>query len=76
MEYLKEQQAGGRKPKNLGKIRQVSSDAARRNAKYHEVLDEIDQERHPWCECCGANSFEHSHLIPRAFNSYTYMSVS
>lgn len=75
MEYLKEQQAGSRKPKNPGKIKQVSNEAAKRNAEYHKVLDEIDQERHPWCEESGIRDFEHSHLIPKAFNDYAYMCV-
>lgn len=48
---------------------------ARLNAEYRLVLDEIDQERHPWCENCGAHSFEHSHLIKRDFNDYAYMNV-
>ncbi len=46
-----------------------------KNAEYHKVLEEIDQERHPWCECCGVNSFEHSHLLPRNYNAHAYMSV-
>ena len=73
--FFKEDQLRGKKPKNPGKIQKVSNDAARRSAEYHKVLDEIDQERHPWCECCGVNSFEHSHLVPRAFNAHAYMSV-
>lgn len=43
------------------------------NAEYSRVLDEIDQEREPCCENCGANSFDHSHLIPRNYNDYAYM---
>ncbi len=75
MSYSKEDQLRGKKPKNLGKIKQVSNDAARRTAEYHKVLDEIDQERHPWCEESGIRDFDHSHLIPRAHNDYAYMCV-
>lgn len=74
MEYLKEQQSA-RKQKTPAKIKKVSSEAAARNAEYHRVLDEIDQERNPWCESCGEKSFEHSHLLPRAYNNYAYMNV-
>jgi hypothetical protein len=75
MSYSKEDQLKGKKPKNLGKIKQVSNDAARRNHEYHLVLDEIDQEGNPWCESCGKHEFEHSHLIKRDFNNYVYMAV-
>ncbi len=73
MQFTKEQQLRGKKPKNPGTIKKVSDDAARRNAEYHKVLEEIDQERHPWCENCGKNEWDHSHLIPRAYNGYAYM---
>lgn len=75
MEYLKEQQAGNKKPKNLGKIKQVSNDAAKRGVRLGFAKDEIDQEREPWCEECEIPEFDHSHLIPKAFNGYAYMSV-
>ncbi len=75
MEYLKEQQAGSRKPKNPGKIEQVSSDAARREARLRQVIDEINQERPPLCEELEIHEFDHSHLIPKAFNDYAYMCV-
>lgn len=47
----------------------------RLNAEYRQVLDEIDQERHPWCENCGKPAFDHSHLIKRDFNNYAYMNI-
>ncbi len=75
MMYSKEQQAGAKKPKNLGKIQKVSNDAARRNAEYHRVLEEIDQECEPICEECEIPEFSHSHLIKRDFNGHAYMSV-
>lgn len=48
---------------------------AKLNAEYSRVLQEIDQERHPWCENCGEHSFDHSHLIKRDFNNHAYMNV-
>jgi hypothetical protein len=73
--FTKEDQLRGKKPKNLGKIKQVSNDAARRTNEYRLVLDEISQERDPWCEECRAIGVDNSHLIPRAFNDYAYMCV-
>ena len=73
--FSKEQQAGSRKPKNPGKIKQVSNEAARRNAECHKVLDEINDERQPVCEECEIPEFSHSHLIKRDFNGHAYMSV-
>lgn len=61
--------------KKSRKIPHQSKSMQVKNAEYHKVLDEINQDRHPWCECCGVNSFEHSHLVPRAFNAHAYMSV-
>jgi hypothetical protein len=75
MEYLKEQQVGTKKPKNPGKIKSLTSEAAVRNAKYSAVLEEIDQERDAVCEECGIHEFSHSHLIKRDFNGHAYMCV-
>ncbi len=73
--FTKEQQIGPPRVKSSGKIRQVSSDAAMRAAKLSQVLNEIDQERDPLCEELGIHEFDHSHLIPKAFNNYAYMCV-
>jgi len=75
MEYLKEQQAGLKKVKLPGKIKQVSNDAAIREAKLRQVINEIDQEREPLCEELEIHEFDHSHLIPKAYNGYAYMCV-
>lgn len=74
MEFSKETQLRGKKPKVLGKIKQVSNDAAVRNAEYHKVLEEIDQERLPICQGCGKPEFEHSHSLPRNYRNYAFMS--
>lgn len=73
--FSKDAQLGQRKPKNPGKIRKVTNEMAARNAEYHRVLDEIDQEREPVCEDTGIPSFEHSHLIPRNYKDYAFMNV-
>ena len=73
--FTKEQQLRGKPEKKSRQIRKVSDEAARRNAEYSRVLEEIDQERHPWCEESGEYSFDHSHLIPRNYNNYAYMCV-
>jgi len=73
--FSKEAQIGPKKAKNPGKLKQQSDRMAQLRAEYSRVLEEIDQERHPFCENCGANSFEHSHLVPRNFNDYAYMNV-
>lgn len=73
--FSKEEQLRGKKPKNTGKIKQVSNEAAAREARLRQVIDEIDQERPPLCEELGIHEFDHSHLIPKAFNDYAYMCV-
>ena len=73
--FSKEDQLRGKKTKVPGKIKQVSNDAARRAANLSQVLNEIDQEREPLCEELDIPEFDHSHLIPKAFNNYAYMCV-
>lgn len=64
-----------REPKISAKKKQQSDKMAKLSAEYHKILGEIDQERHPWCENCGKNEFDHSHLVKRDFNNYAYMNV-
>jgi hypothetical protein len=73
MEYLKEQQAGTRKPKNPGKIPYQSKAMQAKNAEYHRALDEIDQERDPVCQGCGRPEFEHSHSLPRNYRNHEFI---
>lgn len=72
MEYLKPEP----RQKIPAKKKQQSDRMAKLNAEYRLALEEIDQEREPQCENCGANSFDHSHLIPRNYNNYAYMAVT
>lgn len=64
-----------RKPKKSSGIPKRSDRIKVLNAEYHKVLDEIDQERHPWCEETGDPMYEHSHLIPRNYKNYAFMNV-
>jgi len=72
--FSKEQQAGSRKPKNPGKIPHQSKAMQVKNAEYHRVLEEIDQEREPICQGCGKPEFEHSHSLPRNYKDHAFLS--
>jgi len=74
MSYSKESQLRGKEAKKSRQIPYQSKAMQARNAEYHRVLDEIDQERQPVCQGCGKPEFQHSHSIPRNFKDHAYLS--
>ena len=71
--FSKEDQLRGKKPKLPGKIPYQSKAMQVKNAEYHKVLEEIDQEREPICQGCGKPEFEHSHSISRNYRNHEFL---
>lgn len=60
------------KPKNSRKIPKMTPKREAIEREMKKAYKQVDSDRPDWCEDCGSNTWEHSHLFPKDYNGYRY----